>query len=108
MNVSDILTGRSWKPVDSAAVVDGVPVDPVNPPESGIEHCDRDIRELAQWWERPYVVTRSPDMFDVRCLDGGSGGRTTWIGSAATLEEAVDIAKAYTSPGYSSPFGPSF
>jgi hypothetical protein len=31
--------------------------------------------------------------YDVRCLDGGAWDRSTWWGSAGTLDEAIQIAK---------------
>jgi hypothetical protein len=86
-------------------VVDGIAVNP----KLGVSFDDtpNDARSDRQraWWDRPYIETETgtgPEWlkawpsgmrYDVRCLDGGAWDRSTCWGMAATLEEAVRIAK---------------
>lgn len=75
--------------------IDGILIDPENPPKYDIPNDERSIRELKFWWKRPYVRTSMAPIggYDVYCLDGGAWDRPTWVGRGDTIDEAVAIAK---------------
>lgn len=79
----------------------------------------REDLEVSDWWDRPFIEAYtwermkphnatpeeieqrhrawleswpSGTRYDVRCLDGGAWDRSTWWGSAGSLEEAAAIA----------------
>lgn len=80
-------------PVPAAASECELPVDPVLPPMFDYTpNEDRPESDLAQWWLKPFAVTRGDGTFDVRCLDGGAHDRSTWYGTANDLESAKEIA----------------
>lgn len=82
--------------VDAADMIDGVLIDPAAPPSSDIPNESRPMGEVMAWWRLPYIITRGiAGSCDIHCLDGGAWDRPTMIGQAATLPEAVEIAKAY-------------
>lgn len=82
--------------LEAVDMIDGVLIDPVDQPDSFTPISERPVDELLAWWRLPYVVTASGPVggYDVRCLDGGANDRPISIGSASTLSEAVEIAKA--------------
>lgn len=79
--------------VPAERVVDGILVNPKNPPGDA-HHADRDIEELLTWWRLPFIVSRNGE-YDVRVLDEGAHHRTHFIGSYDTVEAAATEAKAY-------------
>lgn len=50
-------------------IIDGVPVNPLNPPLDGVEHIRRSHEEIALWRNRPFI-THADSVWQVRCLDG--------------------------------------
>jgi len=95
---------------EAADLVDGIPIDPVLPPNFDDTPNERRPRSHQKWWRQPYVMT-SPGTIDrrgsggggrvtVRCLDGGAWDRSTWWGSFDTIAEAVAFAKAKRIPNY--------
>jgi len=82
-------------PVPAAASERELPVDPLlRPMFDYTPNEDRPESELAQWWLKPFAVTRGDGTFDVRCLDGGAHDRSTWYGTASDLASAKEIAAA--------------
>ena len=79
--------------VPAARIVDGVLVDPENPPGDG-SHERRTRKELLTWWRLPYIVTRN-DKYDVRVLWEGAHDRTSSLGWYHAIEDAVAAAKAF-------------
>lgn len=71
----------------------GLPIDPSLPDDfDSTPNEARSKAQLDRWWNRPYVLTRGGEQYEVRCLDGGAWDRSTWYGCASTLEEADAIA----------------
>lgn len=71
-----------------------LPVDPRLP--KNFDQTANELRSKAQlreWWDRPFALTREDGRFDVRCLDGGAWDRSTFYGTAATLEDARTLAR---------------
>ena len=50
-------------------IIDGVPVNPLNPPLDGVEHIRRSHEEITLWRNRPFI-TQVDSIWQVRCLDG--------------------------------------
>lgn len=72
---------------------DAIAIDPVLPENfDNTPNDQRSKAELNQWWNRPFIMTTAEDGFEVRCLDGGASDRSTWYGTAKTLEEAKTLA----------------
>lgn len=86
--------------VDAADMIDGILIDPVAPPASDIPNVSRPVDEIMAWWRLPYIVASTAGPFHIYCLDGGALDRPTMIGQAATLPEAIEIAKAYRAEAY--------
>jgi len=101
--------GKKFKFI-CAAVVDGVPLDPVLP--ARFDDTPTDLRSIRHWvwWGVPYIKIHKdtqPDFvkfwkgetrYDVRCLDGGSWDRSTVWGQFGELAQAVALAKKKTPP----------
>lgn len=71
-----------------------IPIDPELPED--FDDCPNDERRpstLDRWWDHPYAVTRDDGSFDVRCLNGGAWDRSTWLGNAASYDEACQLAQ---------------
>jgi len=94
-------------------VIKDIAINPVLPGNfDNTPNEERSPRSLA-WWNVPYVVTyiktvngweiasSGAQEFHVRCLDGGAWDRSTWLGTFATLEEALALA---TTPQELRPF----
>lgn len=79
--------------VPAERVVDGILVDPKNPPQDA-DHAARDIEELLTWWRLPFIVTGNGE-YHVRALYSGAHDRTTHLGSYDTVEAAAAAAKAF-------------
>lgn len=77
----------------AARIVDGVLVDPENPP-GDCSHDRRTRKELLTWWRLPYIVTRNGG-YDVRVLWEGAHDRTSFLGHYDVVEDAVAAAKAF-------------
>ncbi|WP_093425141.1 hypothetical protein [Tranquillimonas alkanivorans] len=84
--------------VPAERVVDGILVNPQNPPASA-DHADRDIEELLIWWRLPYIVTRN-DEYHVRVLNEGAHDRTHFLGRYDTVEAAAAAAKRFHDEAY--------
>lgn len=70
-----------------------LPVDPALPDDFDCTPNEERTREqLREWWDRPYAIRRDDGRLEVRCLDGGAWDRSTWYGTAETLEEAQKLA----------------
>ncbi len=96
---------------EAADLVDGIPIDPVLPPNFDDTPNERRPKSHQKWWRQPYVVTSlgtserrgsTPDAggVSVRCLDGGGWDRSTWWADFDTIAEAVAYAKARPMPNY--------
>lgn len=73
---------------------DDIPLDPVLPRNfDNTPNEERSKKVLDQFWERPFMLSRSDGTFEVRALDGGAWDRSTWYGMADTVEEARVLAK---------------
>ncbi|MBB3923696.1 DNA-binding protein [Xanthomonas arboricola] len=73
--------------------VDTLPIDPVLPPNfDDTPNDERPVDQLDMWWDRPYALSTPSGAFDVRCLDGGCHDRSTHLGTAPTIESAVELA----------------
>ena len=97
------FAGRKVQAVDQ---VEGFFVDPKLP--ANFDDTDNEQRPASHqaWWNVPFIRTyrdTAPKFleawpggvrYDVRCLDGGAWDRTTAWGWFATLDEAVECAKA--------------
>lgn len=70
---------------------------PVDPPlREGFNDTpneERSTEELDAWWDRLFAVTNKDGSLSVRCLHGGTWDRSTWMGEAATLEEAKALGE---------------
>lgn len=78
---------------DLIGMVEGIPVNPPNPPQRDIPNEERTIEELLMWWRQPYLEWNSSvEGWEVRCLDGGAWDRPTFIGQAGGLVAALEIA----------------
>ena len=73
-----------------AQVIEGVPIDPVDPPRP-MEMMRRTESEIARWWRRPYVVTTAEGA-EVWCLSQDSHRSRCW-GTCPTVEAAVSMAQ---------------
>ncbi len=72
-----------------------IPLDPVLPKE--FDNTPNDARSKAQldaWWDHPYGVTHTSGQIHVRCLNGGSGDRSSLLGIADSYEDACALAEA--------------
>ena len=70
------------------------PIDPVLPAEfDSTPNDERSKEELDAWWDRPFAITNKDGTFSVRCLHGGAWDRSSWLGDAATIEEARAIGE---------------
>ncbi|ABE46932.1 hypothetical protein Bpro_5060 (plasmid) [Polaromonas sp. JS666] len=73
---------------------DDIPLDPVLPPNfDQTPNEDRSEKELDKWWNKPFIVSRSDGSFEARALNGGAWDRSTYLGTAATVEEARALAR---------------
>lgn len=82
-----------------------IPVDPDLPENFDDTPNEDRPASHAEWWGKPYVQSyRSKDKrfleawpngvrYDIRCLDGGAWDRSTWKGSYATLDEAMQAVQ---------------
>lgn len=79
------------------AVINGVPVNPANPPARDLSNERRTQQELMLWWRQPYL-TWNPiaNTWEIRCLDGGAHDRPTFNGSHPELAKAIEAASAPT------------
>ncbi|ASI21406.1 hypothetical protein E4188_23095 (plasmid) [Aeromonas media] len=84
------------EPTKLSGVIDGIPVNPANPPASDIKHDERETEEMILWWRQPYLEWDSGGRWEVRCLDGGAWDRPTFIGSHEELASAIELAKKPT------------
>jgi len=76
-----------------AADASSLPIDPIL--RDGFDataHEQRSAQEIADWWDRPYLVTTSDGGYIVRCLDGGAWDRSTNYGRVETPEEGARLA----------------
>ncbi|SFC82877.1 hypothetical protein SAMN05428997_11247 [Bosea sp. CRIB-10] len=72
-----------------------IPLDPKLPKAfDATANEDRSKAQLDQWWDRPYGVTRADGRIDVRCLNGGTWDRSTYLGTAADYDAACALAEA--------------
>jgi len=70
-----------------------LPIDPRLPKEfDSTPNDERSAQEIAEWWDRPFALSRPDGSFDVRCLDGGAWDRSTWYGNAKDILEAAELA----------------
>jgi len=70
-----------------------IPLDPILPEHFfDLRNEDRSKEELDAWWDHPFGQTRGDGTIDVRCLNGGAWDRPTWLGQAATYDEACELA----------------
>lgn len=88
---------------EAADLVDGIPIDPVLPPDFDDTPNERRPKSHQKWWRQPYIMTMRGTAerrgagatgVTVRCLDGGAWDRSTWWGNFDTIAEAVAFAKA--------------
>jgi len=79
--------------VPAERVVDGILVNPQNPPADA-DHADRDIEELLIWWRLPYIVTHNGE-YHVHVLNDGAHDRTHFLGRYDTAEAAAAAAKRF-------------
>ena len=71
------------------------PLDPVLPKDfDNTPNEERSDKQIAAWWNKPFLLSREDGGFDVRCLCSGSWDRSTWWGRASTLEAADEIARS--------------
>lgn len=69
-------------------------LDPVLPAEfDNTPNEKRSTKQLAEWWDRPFAISRGDGMYEVRCLDGGAWDRSTWYGQVEGLEAAKRLAE---------------
>ena len=94
---------------EAADLVDGIPIDPVLPPDFDDTPNERRPKSHQKWWRQPYVMTElgtserrgaGAGVVTVRCLDGGGWDRSTWWGDFDTIAEAVEFAKTKRVPNY--------
>lgn len=70
------------------------PIDPVLPEGfDSTRNEDRTKEELDAWWDRPFAVTNEDGTLSVRCLHGGAWDRSSWMGKADTVEQAMALAQ---------------
>lgn len=73
---------------------DDIPLDPVLPPNfDNTPNEDRPEKELDKWWDKPFIVSRSDGSFEARALNGGAWDRSTYLGTAASVDEARALAR---------------
>lgn len=71
-------------------MIDGFYINPTDAPAWDVSHTKRAEAEIEKWWGQPYIKTEN-GRFQVWCLDGGASDRPTFVGSAKSLDEAVDM-----------------
>ena len=84
------------EPAELSGVIDGIPVNPTNPPARNKANEHRSAEELMLWWRQPYLDWNKNGHCEVRCLDGGAWDRPTLIGDHKKLAGALDVAKQPT------------
>ncbi|CAB3845057.1 hypothetical protein LMG3410_01468 [Achromobacter aegrifaciens] len=78
----------------ASSTIKALPVDPVLPAAFDDTPNERRSRkQLDEWWDRPFAITRPNGSFDVRCLHGGAWDRSSWLGSADDLAAATALAE---------------
>lgn len=73
---------------------DEIPLDPVLPSNfDNTPNEDRSEKELDKWWDKPFILSREDGSYEVRALNGGAWDRSSWLGDAATVDEARTLAR---------------
>ncbi|EFT8337216.1 DNA-binding protein [Salmonella enterica] len=71
-----------------------IPLDPKLPANFDITPNDkRSKSQLDAWWDHPYGLTQPDGKIMVRCLNGGSWDRSSFLGVADTYDEACELAE---------------
>ena len=86
---------------DPEQTIEGIPLDPVEPPDMNFIDPHRRSQTDLAWLRRPFIVTRG-DGFDVYCLGPSSYRPDTW-GHFETLRAAVDYIQNPPTPTRSEP-----
>ena len=84
---------QAIEPTELSGVIDGIPVNPADPPARDIKNDERETEELILWWRQPYLQWNKRGHWEIRCLDGGAWDRSTNWGAFASLEEALQCAR---------------
>jgi len=87
---------QAIEPTELSGVIDGIPVNPADPPARDIKNDERETEELILWWRQPYLQWNKRGHLEIRCLDGGAWDRPTFIGSHDELAGAIELAKKPT------------
>lgn len=70
-----------------------IPIDPTLPKNfDSTPNEERSKSQLDAWWDHPFAVKQDDGTLEVRCLNGGAWDRSTWLGNAATYDEACELA----------------
>ncbi|AKJ36921.1 hypothetical protein GL272_19530 [Aeromonas veronii] len=79
-------------PADLSGVINGIPVNPAEPPARDIPNEERSAEELMLWWRQPYLVWHQSGHWVIRCLDGGAWDRASVLGQHPELGSALELA----------------
>ena len=70
-----------------------IPLDPKLPANfDDTPNSERTKKQLDEWWDHPYGITKPDGSITVRCLNGGAWDRSSVLGNAGTYEEACVLA----------------
>lgn len=83
-------------PAQLSGVIDGIPVNPANPPARDIKNDERETEELILWWRQPYLEWNKNGFWEIRCLDGGAWDRPSFLDQHKQLAGALELAKKPT------------
>lgn len=87
-----LATALTMEPAEISGVIDGIPVNPSEPPAIDIPNECRSSEELMLWWRQPYLVWNKSGHWEVRCLDGGAWDRPSYLGQNQALATAIALA----------------
>ena len=70
-----------------------IPLDPKLPANfDDTPNSERSKKQLDEWWDHPYGITKPDGSITVRCLNGGAWDRSSVLGNASSYEEACVLA----------------
>ena len=78
--------------LEADQIIDGILVDPVNPPLDKFDMIRRSAEDLEPWRNRPFIM-RSDNQWKVMCLDDRFTNGTTIWAAVDDMEQALRFAK---------------
>jgi hypothetical protein len=84
-----IVKGRK---LEADQIIDGILVNPVNPPLGKLDMIRRSAEDLEPWRNRPFIM-RADNQWKVMCLDNRfTNGATIWA-AVDNMKQALRFAK---------------